>query len=1046
MAKANNSDPVKVPVIPSSLAPDEAVQQLKIIVRDLVNQIVAALTPFVSAGYSRAVKARTEAEALLTGLATADKVKMPKYMNDMYSLLNELYQEGGAGDTGLDGVPVTFPSLIDTGDLSAAKTLQMKGTQLVQTPTTTKPPTTGTPSPAPPLPAGGAKTGTIAPPTSTPSGAKTPVLKKGDYPLLKGNDFPVIGVPFSHPYGTISCPPGSSIQEIGTNSDGTPQWVCQAKLPTVTPSLPSLSPLPSPLPPQLPPVLPSPPLPPLPTPGLPPLPLPPTQPTLGGLSPMPPIPLSSPPLPPSPPLPQGLPPGGSLGSLPPLTPSPSPLPPLPPLPPALARDCPPCLTEYLKASAGWQQTVKTALDLVLAAIQKPTNVTVNLSPSVTRSNGTSIISTFGDSGGPYGEPPLPSSRVTPYVPPSPNEPPEVSSVATIGTINIPNFNSIDVCATYHKWGDQPQSKQAREIIDWLKGLSKGSDTSSVFNDAIALINKIPVAGHALSELISAIVNSFNAAPGMVAQIANYFGKEIGCNIGDSAIPLTAEALIGLASKYASANFDDLAIPFKQWRRALCPQELPSIADANSAYLSDEIDDQLWECWTRANNGLPTPNRIVRDANRSRLTSGDYVSLWLRGLLHEQDLQKRLRELGYTEEKDVSGIKALSVALPGIGDIIRFLVRDVGDTRIVESFGLDESFANKWSEDLAKLAKSQGISDDLAKLYWRAHWDIPSPTQLYTMLHRLRPGRVPGLDPSKIKRPLTKDEQKSRLNSNDLVTTLADVQLALQQDDVAPFWVNRMIAMTYRALTRTDLRSAYVQSSIDRAELIEGLQDFGYDLERSQVLARIYDNMKVRTVMRYPEVQLYIKGTLSKEEITNVLVDEKVEQTIIDRVLRRADLRSKGLFRDKCLNQIVKAYYKGEMSDIQLREALRKLGLTLEHVNRMIPNIQCESAHKDKELALSQVARLYYDGLLRYADLPLRLVRIGYNIDLAKLLADDLKLQKEVRDGKEAERKTRKEREEEQRKNREAEKLAKDKAKKEKAGGKNQPPAPLSPGS
>lgn len=1020
MSNPTTGGKIPLPDVPSSLTPTEALQQMAVTVKSVMNEIVAVMTPFVAEGLQRATDAQKAAEAELVALAGADPSSLPSHLSKMRSLLAGIYQEGGAADTLKSGAATKFPSLITAAQDDYAGQLTQQLINDAQAGVLTA--GLGQPLPAPMLQ-----------PTPISIPASKPVVTV----LQSAPLSPAIPKPPVNPtpqqegaYINLLSSMGlkqQALDEATRYRNANPKLFADptAGQSTVAPVVTQSPPLPT--------VTPSPPVTPV-----------------------------------SPPQPVTLPPAPITASITPIPVQPAPIPPMPPVPPFISSDCPPCVATYFGQLQQQQNLITAALNAITAALSQPCSVTVNTQTSPTTNStfndyfgGSSYQSTSnvpviqpannttstqpapqnGQATQPAAQSVFPKpSQKAPYDPSK--SPQQVPSVPTVGSLNIPNFNAPDVCDFTKKWGLPTLGAGHDDVYKWLKNLTTSNPGVGLLDSLKSTAKSVPVLGSFIVSLIDTVISSSQIAPLWLVQLANKFGQELGCNIGDAALPITMETLIGIAAKYIGANFDDYAIPFTQWRRYVCPTELPSIADANAAYLTDEITDGQWECWVRANNGLPAPNRTVRNAARSRLSRDEYVSLLLRGNIDADTYQQKIRELGFTKADDVKGIEDLSVALPGIGDIIRFLVRDVGDTRIVETFGLDESFEAKWSDELAHMAKSQGISPNLAKLYWRAHWDIPSPTQLYTMLHRLRPGRVSGIDTTKQVGPLTAAQQKARLSQNDLVVTRDDVMLALQQDDIAPFWVNRLMAVSYRPLTRTDVRSAYVQSSIDRKELTEALQDFGYDPPRAETLARIYDNMKVRTLLRYPELQLYMKGALSVEEITLFLKGEGVEDNLIVRIINKADFRAKAQFRGACLKETMQQYYKGKISVVELRQQIRNLGLTLAHANKLISNAECEAKHQDKEATMAQVAQLYFDDLLKANDLTVRLVRIGYGIDLAKLLSADMIKRKEIRDGKAAEAETRREQIEQRRKDREAEKIAKEAAKAAKKGKNAEPPTPL----
>src|SRR4029077_5166744 len=97
--------------------------------------------------------------------------------------------------------------------------------------------------------------------------------------------------------------------------------------------------------------------------------------------------------------------------------------------------------------------------------------------------------------------------------------------------------------------------------------------------------------------------------------------------------------------------------------------------------------------------------------------------------------------GWLSDVETAARVKLSEELPPVGDIIRFMVRNTEDKDIVESFGLNKEFEQKYVGLLQKWGKAAGLTEEVVRAFWRAHWVIPAVGQLFAMFQRLRPGRV-----------------------------------------------------------------------------------------------------------------------------------------------------------------------------------------------------------------------------------------------------------------------------------------------------------------
>jgi hypothetical protein len=132
------------------------------------------------------------------------------------------------------------------------------------------------------------------------------------------------------------------------------------------------------------------------------------------------------------------------------------------------------------------------------------------------------------------------------------------------------------------------------------------------------------------------------------------------------------------------------------------------------------------------------------------------------------------------------------AIPGMSDLIRFMVREVFREDVVKLYRMDEDYPPQIEEHAAR----HGFSPYWCKAYWRAHWELPSLQQGYTMFHR---GVI----------------DRSTLET--LMRTL----------DIMPFWRDKLIAISYELIPRLDLRYAWAWGAIDDRGLEKLIRKHGY---------------------------------------------------------------------------------------------------------------------------------------------------------------------------------------------------------------------------
>lgn len=279
-----------------------------------------------------------------------------------------------------------------------------------------------------------------------------------------------------------------------------------------------------------------------------------------------------------------------------------------------------------------------------------------------------------------------------------------------------------------------------------------------------------------------------------------------------------------------------------------PIRLPSAAEAGSAWLAGTIDFCTYKTWVQSNDQVFSPYDKVVESGKLKMSPLQLATLDKRHKLKRGDLKTRLRELGSLEETDADETLALFEQLPGPSDIVRFMVRDVENKRVVDRFNLDDQFTENYTGQLKEWGEQQGVPDILAQYYWRAHWSIPSPTQLYEMLHRLRHSGEFGT------------EQE----------VYDDVKTALRQADILPFWIDRLISVSFRPLTRIDSRRAYNEGIITDDEYLRFMYSNGYSDSDAITLLRFAKTERSKHVRNQPAVKEYARGYIGLDQLKQEL--------------------------------------------------------------------------------------------------------------------------------------------------------------------------------
>jgi hypothetical protein len=168
-----------------------------------------------------------------------------------------------------------------------------------------------------------------------------------------------------------------------------------------------------------------------------------------------------------------------------------------------------------------------------------------------------------------------------------------------------------------------------------------------------------------------------------------------------------------------------------------------------------------------------------------------AQMLFRGKIGPQKFRDLLKALDYSPTWR-GPLEEIARAIPTVSDFIRFAVREVFSPAQRRALKLDEDYP----AILTEKAGLHGLSEEDARDYWAAHWQLPSPSQGYHMLWR-------GL----INRP--------------------ELDGLLKALDYSPQWRDKLASIAHLVPGRVDLRRMLEHNIIDRAEVKRGYVRLGY---------------------------------------------------------------------------------------------------------------------------------------------------------------------------------------------------------------------------
>ena len=338
-----------------------------------------------------------------------------------------------------------------------------------------------------------------------------------------------------------------------------------------------------------------------------------------------------------------------------------------------------------------------------------------------------------------------------------------------------------------------------------------------------------------------------------------------------------------------------------------------------------------------------------------------------------------------------------------------------------------------------------------RLYWRAHWDIPSPTQLYEFYRRLRdPAEIPvpksaldiGVKPDPTTGPRT--DPSNRITEN-------DVKLALAQQDILPYWQDKFLATAYHPLTRVDARRAYEIGVVDVSEIYESLIQDGYAPENAAILTRfakrekalkipnqepfkqyrdgLITRFEVETEMaelgydptdlapyitkvdRQRMVQarsldvfrLYADGEATQAELETELIERNYDRAQIDEILERGQLEIKRRTRNACIAGYREQFLRGDIDEETGKDRLRDLGLNEMWIQETVNGWSCILGSSDRLPRVRMVAEWLALGIINEEEADRQLERMRFDEDNRNRILAQIQALAQIRRNKEAQK-------------------------------------------
>ena len=383
-----------------------------------------------------------------------------------------------------------------------------------------------------------------------------------------------------------------------------------------------------------------------------------------------------------------------------------------------------------------------------------------------------------------------------------------------------------------------------------------------------------------------------------------------------------------------------------------------------------LHPNYFEALYQANGQIPSVGQLLDLLNRQDggaiRGATKYTEQYVRDAIRESALKDRY----------IDDILELRFQLLGATDYIRFAVRDVYDTVARQKLTLDEGFP----AELAPKLRALGYSDTDAKDAWAAHWELPSPTQVYEMLHR---GKLPP--------GVTVDDY-------------------LKSADYAPIWRQALVDISYNPITRTDAKRMYKLRG-DFDALVANFRANGYNEQDARDLAEFtredvsVEARQERELLVGPvkakALAMYQSRRISAAQLRGTLAQLKYPSEVIDRFIADIDFVRESDRRDDVAAAVKGSYVKALRSRDDTVAILKRVGYTDEGIAEVMESwdILREATelqpHQEvtRDLTKAEILQAFSDDIYDEAQARRAVAALGYDDAETNAIVQRVVLQK-----------------------------------------------------
>lgn len=246
------------------------------------------------------------------------------------------------------------------------------------------------------------------------------------------------------------------------------------------------------------------------------------------------------------------------------------------------------------------------------------------------------------------------------------------------------------------------------------------------------------------------------------------------------------------------------------------------------------------------------------------------------------------------------------------------------------------FQNYPGEQWERMGAVLGYNPQVLKWYWAAHWDLPSPTQGFEMFHRG-------------------------------IINIDELRLLLRALDVMPYWRDRLIKLAYRPLTRVDVRRMYRLGVLTSdLQLIKAYMDLGYDIHNATALTEFtkkWAHESQRDLAMSEIKAAYVTGIITRDDAKRMLLELDRTPDTAELEIRIWNAQLAHAKKVQMRDALIDAYARNDITENELRNKLAGLGFSIAAYQEEIALVKFLKEHRKTRPTKADLINFFHANII-----------------------------------------------------------------------------------